>query len=105
MISSGECGVTVTSSLYGTSSSIRLDRTICARRSPSPIACLGVDRSASASRLIGYVGGAVDVDLDALRQVVDGRRQPRGLFVVRDRLAVPVGRLLGEHVAQRDRLP
>ncbi len=50
------------------------------------------------------VGGAVDVDLDLLRQRVDRVRQPRRLLVVGHRPAVPVGRVLGQHVVEADRL-
>ncbi|MCY1448570.1 hypothetical protein D9M71_652510 [compost metagenome] len=58
MIRSGECGVTVTRSEYGISTSRVLHSSICAIRSASPIACLGVDSSASASRLIGFTSAA-----------------------------------------------
>ena len=58
MMRSGECGVTVTRSEYGSSASSVFDSSICATRSASPIACFGVDSSASASRLIGFTSAA-----------------------------------------------
>ena len=51
-----------------------------------------------------HVGGAVDVDLDALGEVVDGVREPRRLLVLGHRLAVPVRRVPREHVVERDAL-
>ncbi len=51
-----------------------------------------------------HVGGAVDVDLDALGQLVDHARQPRRALVVRQRAAVPLRRALGQRLAQVDRL-
>ncbi len=57
-ICSGVCGVTVTYSEYGTSRSRVCDSAICASRSASPIACLGVDSSAIASRLTGFTSAA-----------------------------------------------
>ena len=58
MIRSGECGVTVTRPEYGISTSRVLHSSICAIRSASPIACLGVDSRANASRLIGLTSAA-----------------------------------------------
>lgn len=58
MMRAGVCGVTVTRSEYGISASSFLHSSICAIRSASPIACLGVDSSASASRLIGLTSAA-----------------------------------------------
>ena len=51
-----------------------------------------------------HVGGAVDVDLDALREVLDAVRQPGRFLVLRYRLAVPVRRMFREHFVQRDAL-